>query len=297
MAGICKSEALKSLAMAYARPATLEEAVRLVASQPRASRILAGGTDLLQKFFSAETPEAALVSLRGIEELRRVEMGQEGQVFVGSMATHAEVALSPLVKESFPAIAKASRCVGSPAIRNRATIGGNICNASPSADTAPPLLGYNAKIVITGATGERVVPIEDFFTGPSTTALNPGEILKGFILMPPRGWVADYEKLGARKAMEIALVNVCVAIQKDGNGFCSDLRIALGAVAPTPMRAEKAERRLKGEKITAKLIGEAAEAAAEEARPISDLRAAAGYRKEMVRFLVKKLLSELAGVH
>lgn len=291
------NEAQRTPAMGYVCPASLDEAIRFLASRGGEARILAGGTDLLPRIFSEENPETTLISLSRIEELRHVETRQDGQVFIGSMATHAEVARSPLVNEHFPAIAKASHSVGSPAIRSRATLGGNICNASPSADTAPPLLGYRAKIVIAGAAGERVLPMEDFFTGPSTTALKPGEILKGFILMPPRGWVAAYEKLGVRKAMEIAIVNVCVAVKKNEDAFCSDLCIAMGAVAPTPLRATAAEKRLRGKRITAELIGEAAEAAAEEARPISDLRASAGYRKEMVRFLVKKLLSELAGVH
>ncbi len=280
----------------YLRPASLKETFHLLTSYSGSAKILAGGTDLLIQQVLESSPETTVISLRDVQELRQIEETAEGDMFVGAMARHAEVAQSPLVNQYFPALAKASHWVGSPSIRSLATIGGNICNASPSADTAPPLLGYDAKAIIVHPSGEKAIDVEDFFTGPSTNVLNRGEILKGFLLTPKPGWVADYEKLGLRKAMEIAIANVCVSLEMDGHKRCSGIRIVLGAVAPTPIRAKKAESILKGERITPELIQKCAEVAAEETKPISDIRASADYRKKMVHFLVKKLVSALAHI-
>jgi carbon-monoxide dehydrogenase medium subunit len=280
----------------YFRPASLKETLHLLTSYSGSAMILAGGTDLLIQQALESSLETAVVSLKDIEDLRKIEQTAEGDIFVGSMMRHSEVAQSPLVNQYFPALAKASHWVGSPSIRSLATIGGNICNASPSADTAPPLLAYEAKTIIVSPSGEKAINIEGFFTGPSTTMLNTGEILKGFLLRPQSGWVADYEKLGLRKAMEIAIVNVCVAMAMDEHKRFSGIRIALGAVAPTPIRAKKAESILKDKPVTPELIQKCAEAAVEESRPISDIRASADYRKKMVQFLVKKMLSDLADV-
>jgi carbon-monoxide dehydrogenase medium subunit len=144
--------------------------------------------------------------------------------------------------------------------------------------------------------GEKAIDLGDFFTGPSTNVLKEGEILKGFLLRPKSGWIADYEKLGLRKAMEIAIANVCVAMEVDEHKRCSGIRITLGAVAPTPIRATKAEGILENRRITPELIQKCAEVAVEETKPISDIRASADYRKKMVQFLVKKMVSDLAGV-
>lgn len=278
----------------YFRPASLEKVLELLTLYSGSARILAGGTDLLIQQTPEPSPETILISLRDIEELRQIIQTAEGDIFIGAMLSHAEVAQSPLVNQYFPVLVKASDWVGSPSIRNLATIGGNICNASPSADTAPPLLVYEAKTIITSLSGEKKVDLEDFFTGPSTTLLNAGEVLKGFLLRPKSGWIADYEKIGVRKAMEIAIVNVCVAMAMDEDQRYSAIRIALGAVAPTPIRAKKAEAFLENQKMTPELIQKCADVAVEETKPISDIRASADYRKEMVRFLVRKMLSNLA---
>jgi carbon-monoxide dehydrogenase medium subunit len=260
------------------------------------AKILAGGTDLLIQQALESSPEIVVISMRDIEDFRQIKQTAEGDIFIGAMVRHAEVAQSPLVNQYFPALAKASHWVGSPSIRSLATLGGNICNASPSADTAPPLLAYDAKAIIVSSSGEKVFNLEDFFTGPSTNVLKGGEILKGFLLTPKPGWVADYEKLGLRKAMEIAIVNVSVAMAVDEYKRCSGMRIALGAVAPTPIRGKKAESILKDKRVTPELIQKCAEVAVEETKPISDIRASADYRKKMVHFLVKKMVSALARI-
>ena len=280
----------------YFRSTTLEEAAELLSTSSGSVKILAGGTDLLMHIWEHPSPETRLVSLRDIEVLRKINQNREGEVFVGAMVRHAEVAADLLLNRHFPALAKASGLVGSPSTRNMGTIGGNICNASPSADTAPPLLAYDAKVVIWSPSGETQAAIEGFFTGPSTTRLTNGQIVKGFILKPKSGLSAAYEKLGIRKAMEIAIVNACVSILIDQSRFCSEIRIALGAVAPMPIRAKAAERVLKGQRITHDLIRKAAEAAMDEATPISDIRASAGYRTKMIGVLVRRMVSDLAGM-
>jgi carbon-monoxide dehydrogenase medium subunit len=280
----------------YLRPSSLRQTLELLTFHSGSAKILAGGTDLLIQQGLEPSPEIVVISLKGIEELRQIKQTAEGEIFVGAMLKHAEVARSPLVNQYFPALARASHWVGSPSIRNLATIGGNICNASPSADTVPPLLAYGAKAIIVSSSGEKTVDIEGFFTGPSTNVLKREEILKGFLLTPKPGWTAVYEKVGLRKAMEIAIVNVCVAMGVDEERNCTGIRIALGAVAPTPIRAEKAEAILKDKRVTPELIQKCAEAAVEVTKPISDIRASADYRKKMVHFLVKKMVSALAHI-
>jgi carbon-monoxide dehydrogenase medium subunit len=280
----------------YFRPGSLRETFDLLSRYPGHAKILAGGTDLLIHQTLESCPEAILISLRDIGDLGEIRETEEGDLLIGAMTKHADVAQSPLVKRYFPALARASQWVGSPSIRNLATIGGNICNASPSADTAPPLLAYDAKAVIVSSSTQKVVALEDFFTGPSTHILKAGEILKGFRLTPKSDWIACYEKLGKRKAMEIAIVNVCVALAIDGNRWCRGIRIALGAVAPTPIRGRKAEAVLRDKKITPELVRKCAEVSAGETNPISDIRGSAGYRKEMVQFMVGKIISDLAGM-
>ena len=155
----------------YLRPASLKGTLDLLASYSGSAKILAGGTDLLIQQAIESSPEIIAISLRNLEDLRQIEKTTEGDLFVGAMVRHAEVAQPPVVNQYFPALAKASHWVGSPSIRSLATIGGNICNASPSADTAPPLLAYDAKAIIVSPSGEKAIDIEDFFTGPSTNVL------------------------------------------------------------------------------------------------------------------------------
>ena len=280
----------------YFRPKTLKEASELLGALPESAKILAGGTDLLVPDKQNVSSEIQVISLRDIDELKKIEQKKQGYIYIGARATHTDIAQSPVINKYFPALAKASSLVGSPSIRNLGTIGGNICNASPSADTAPPLLAYNAKVVIWCSSGQKKVNIENFFSGPQKNILQAGEIMKGFILHPEKGLVAGYEKIGIRKAMEIAIVNVGIAMKIEKKKYCSQIRIALGAVAPTPIRAQKAERILENHLITSQQIKKSAEAVINATNPISDIRASADYRKKMTGFLVKKIISELSGI-
>ena len=278
----------------YFKPDHLSQVQELIMSSTIPAKVSAGCTDLTIQLSQKASPPTRLISLKNIPELPGVRESEAGDIFIGAAVSHADIAQSPLLLRWFPALAKASGLVAAPSIRNMATIGGNICNASPSADTAPPLLAYNAKAIIRHSAGEKIIPVEKMFVGPSVSILKTGEVLRGFVLKPQNGLIADFEKLGIRKAMEIALVNVCIAIQLNDNNVCIKIRIALGAVAPTPMRAKKAEAKMAGKKISHALIKETAATAMHEIAPITDIRASAGYRKKMVGALIEKILHHLS---
>jgi carbon-monoxide dehydrogenase medium subunit len=277
----------------YFQPETLREASELLALYPEEARLLAGGTDLLNQLPQRREQGIKIVSLKRLSELRGIRQDEAGEVSIGALTCHSDVAASPIIRQHFPALAKASSLVGSPSIRNLGTIGGNIVNTSPSADTAPPLLVYAGRAVVWSLQGEKEIPVEAFFTGPSSNVLKRGEILKGFLLKPEKGFKCAYEKLGTRKAQEIAIVNVCVILKAERIFKLSEVRIALGAVAPIPFRARRAEAHLRLESITADRITQAGQIAMNEASPISDIRASADYRREMIGTLVKKLITAL----
>ena len=277
-------------------PTSLEEAAELLNSLHGEGRPAAGCTDLMVQLAAPNAPETVLVSLRRVPGLADLREESDGSCFIGSLVRQSEVAQSPWIRRHFPALAKAAGLVGSPSIRNRATIGGNICNASPSADTAPPLLAYDAEALIWGRDGERTMPLQEFFLGPGRSALRRGEILKGLRLRTESQKRGNFEKLGQRKAMEIAIVNACVSLCQDKEGRCFQVRIALGAVAPTPIRARAAEAVLEGERMSDDAVAEAAAAAAAAVQPISDHRASAEYRRRMVCVLTERLLLRLGGL-
>lgn len=278
----------------YFKPDNLEQVQELIMSSPIPAKVSAGCTDITIQLSQKDSPPTRLISLKNIRELSGIRESEGGDIFIGATVSHADIAQSPLLMRVFPALAKASGLVAAPSIRNMGTIGGNICNASPSADTAPPLLAYDAKAVIWKSAAEKIIPVDKMFVGPSASILKADEVLKGFVLKPQNGLIADFEKLGIRRAMEIALVNVCIAIQLNDNNVCKKIRIALGAVAPTPMRAKKAEAKITDRIISRSLITQTAETAMNEIAPITDIRASAGYRKKMVGALVEKILQHLS---
>ena len=278
----------------YFKPDNLEQVHELIMSSPIPAKVSAGCTDITIQLSQKDSPPTRLISLKNIRELSGIRQSEGGDIFIGATVSHADVAQSPLLIRVFPALARASGLVAAPSIRNMGTIGGNICNASPSADTAPPLLAYDAKAVIWKSAAEKVIPVDKMFVGPSASILKADEVLKGFVLKPQNGLIADFEKLGIRRAMEIALVNVCIAIQLNDNNVCKKIRIALGAVAPTPMRTKKAEAKITDRIISRSLITQTAETAMNEIAPITDIRASAGYRKKMVGALVEKILQHLS---
>lgn len=278
----------------YLEPKTAAEASRILEDRAGRARVLAGGTDLMiQMEMGRHCPEAVLF-LGRLPELREIRFDPRDGLTVGAMATLREIELHPAVQERYPVLARGAAEVGSVQIRNLATLGGNMCNASPSADTSPSLLALDAEVRILGPNGERTAPITDFWTGPGRTVLEPGEIVTGVHLPVPHANLRSfYYKLAVRKAMDLAMVGVAVTAAPR-NGSFDQVRIALGAVAPTALRATEAEALVTGRPVTGDAIEQAAQKAMEAARPISDQRASAEYRREMVRALTSRALRQLA---
>ena len=272
----------------YLRPNSLEEAFKAKESTSENSLFVAGGSDiflLLKK--NIITPDH-LVSLRAIPELKGIEK-TEGRITIGSCTTIREIEKSELIQKHCPALYDAVSNMASTQIRNVATLGGNIVNASPGADTAAPLLIYDAKvIVINSQLEERIVPLTNFFRGPKQVHLDKNELVKGFILeIPAAGSGSAYLKFMKRKAMDLANVGVGVQllIEKD---ICRDIKIALATVAPTPIRAVKTEVFLRGKSLNEVNLTQTGEIAAGEIAPIDDLRGKAWHKIEVVKAYIKR---------
>jgi CO/xanthine dehydrogenase FAD-binding subunit len=283
----------------YFSPRTLEETLDLLAQKKGTSKILAGGTDLLNGIQQRMASPSSLLSLRKIPSLHHQTFEPDRrELRVGSMTTLTEIVTSPLVLQKLPMLADAAASVGSMQIRNRGTLGGNICNASPAADTVPALLVLRSKAILTGPGATRVVPLEDFFLGPGKTTLREDEILTEMrIPLPPEGSKGVYLKQGIRKAMDIAIVGVAVLIDftSSKRKACRDIHIALGSVAPTPLRAFGAEEMMKGKTLDDDIIRGTARKAGDESHPISDIRASAEYRKELVVVLTERAIRKAIG--
>jgi carbon-monoxide dehydrogenase medium subunit len=276
---------------AFYQPRTIREAVRLLRRGGRQARIVAGGTDLVVE---RDRSIRFLVDVTrlGLDYIRQDRNG----FVIGATSTMAALEHSPIIRALADGIlaTAASKC-GSVQIRNMATVGGNLAGASPAADTAAPLLALDAMVVMVGPRGRRRVLLEKFFTGPRKTLLNGALLVESVIPALPRGRRAgwSYQKLG-RIQSDIAVVNVAAGLGLDRAGRCAWARIALGAVAPTPMRAHTAEALLAGQALTQGLLDRVGDAVMQQVRPINDVRASAEYRREMSRVLVRRALAECA---
>lgn len=280
---------------AYFEPATLDETMALLARHGRSADLMAGGTDLLVEIKEQIRRPAAVINLKKIPDLADLACDAATGLRIGALVTIRSIETSGPVQRLYPALAQAARDIGSIQIRNRATVAGNVCRASPSADTLPPLIAYGARIEIVGPPGPRSVALADFFTGPGKTVLGEGEIVTALVLPPPPELAgSDYIKHGRRKAMELATVGVAVALRRDGD-VCRDVRIVLGAVAPTPIRARAAEALLEGSMPDDTTIAAAGHAARDESRPISNVRASADYRRAMVAVLTRRAVATAWG--
>jgi carbon-monoxide dehydrogenase medium subunit len=278
----------------YYRPTTIDEALTTIDRFDGNVSILAGGTDLLAQMKEHRGKHPPLVDVKRIIELAGIR-ADDGTLSIGATATARAVAASPLVRDRFPMLAEALKILGSTQIGNRATIGGNLSNASPAADSAPALLALDASVRLVGKQKERCVPLDQFFVAPKKTVM--GQELLSTVIIPAQRGSGVFYKLGPRNAPEdISIASAAVfAVPASINASCLEFRIALGAVAPTPIRARHAEERLRGYSLDAKLIDEAACIAADkDSHPISDIRGSAEYRRAMIRVLVKRALEQIA---
>lgn len=272
------------------QPSTVVEALEILAAEPTAQP-LAGGTCLLVDARARKLRRGTLVDLSRIAELRGIDRDGDALV-LGGATTIAELLDSPLVAEGAPILTAACLKFAAPLVRNRATIGGNLVHASPAADTSPPLLVLEATVELQAHGATRSVPIAEFFVGPCCSDRRPGELLVS-VRIPIRGVAPAfaYEKVRLRKADAISVVSAAALVDPiDGR-----VRLALGAVAPTPIRACSAEEILAKEGLTAAAIAKAARAAAEGTRPIGDIRGSADYRRREVEVLVRRCLTRLRG--
>ena len=275
----------------YVAPGTLVEAVQALASQPEGSRPLAGGTDLLIHMKERGRRIPAVVSLRRIDEIQGIQSDGNGGLRIGAMTTAGDVAWSPLVQELFPGIADGAELVGSIQIRNRGTLGGNFCNAAPSADVVPAAIAAGATLRIVGPRGERTLPAEQFFVGPGTTVLQRGEILAEILIpaAPPRTSAA-YLRHVPRREMDIAVVGVGIQLTLNETlDVIQDARVVLASVAPTPLRSLGAESALKGQPVATETLIAAGEAASRDARPITDVRGSDDYRRELLKVYTRRV--------
>jgi CO/xanthine dehydrogenase FAD-binding subunit len=299
----------------YLKPASIGEAIGLLQTHGNEAMLIAGGTDVMVGIRQKKVAPRVLISLKGVQGLDSIERDDK-RLRIGALATHRTIAESVLIRDAFSALNDAASRIGSLQIRNVATIGGNVSNGLPSADTACPLLVFNARARIAGPKEERTVPLDQFFIGPGKTALRQDEILLEFMMSPlPSNSASCYYKVGRREAMEIAMLGIAMMLTVDiKNGaplqtallsqapleklydaldqseiYCREARVALGVAAPTPMRATSAEAVLKDARLTIGTLMEAGEKASKEARPRDTMRGAAWFRTEMIRVLPKRL--------
>jgi len=275
----------------YHEPESMKSALALLSGLKTNAKIIAGGTDVLVNMKKGLISPKYLISLAKMKELFVLEPRKKG-IAIGSHVIVSNLAESDFLWKNFPVIAKAASVLGSPLIRNRATIGGNIVTARPAADLPPALMAVGAKIELKSKKGKREIAIDEFFLGPGKTVIKPDEILtKIFVNELPPFTGGDYIKLGHRKALEIAIVAVASRVTLDKpQGVIKSARIVLSAVAPQAIHAVSAEKILINEKPTEKLIERAATLAMQDCRPITDIRGGEEYRKEIVKVLVKRTL-------
>jgi carbon-monoxide dehydrogenase medium subunit len=274
-------------------PKSLGEAVRFLSEKGSRTGIIAGGTDLIPKLREGVSQPDFVLNLLEIEELNGIREANQ-VLHIGATTTHTQIAESSALQRTCPALVQAAAAVGGPLVRNRGTIGGNLANASPAADLACALLALEAEAVLRSEKRIRVVPLGDFFVGPGQTMINPDELLTEVSIRPPRGKCV-FRKLGRRQAMSLSIVNAAVCLEMEGK-ICRKSRIALGSVAPTPIRCHAAEMMLANKEIGPELISKCAGAAVALAKPIDDQRAKAWYRVEAGTVLLKRALAEAAGL-
>jgi CO/xanthine dehydrogenase FAD-binding subunit len=274
-----------------ALPESVDACLATLAQRGDGARPVAGGTDLLPQMKNGLVKPGWVVDLSGLTELKVLERNEDGALRIGAAVTARALELAPVVREHFGALAEGAGVVGSLQVRNLASVGGNICNAAPSADMAPPLIALDAVAVIAGPNGRREVPLTDFFVGVRRTVLAPNELLVE-LLVPATGPHSGgtYVRHTPRRELDIAVVGVASQLTLT-NGVCSKARVVLASVAPTPVRARDAEAALEGRAVTPELIARAAELAVSAAKPISDQRGSAEYRTHLVRVLTRRTLT------
>jgi CO/xanthine dehydrogenase FAD-binding subunit len=272
----------------YLEPRTVEEALSLLVSHRNKTRVMAGGTDLLVQMKMGKVDPECVINLGRIPALRYLIVDKG--LRIGTLTSFWQIEKHAVVREKYTALFEAASAVTSVQIKHMGTLGGNLCNASPAADSAPPLLVFAAKVRLVTEDNGRVLPLEDFFLGPGQTVLSPRELLLEIQLpevLPRTG--SAFLKMG-RVSADLAKVSVAVKVVREGE-VCKDCRIAFGSVAKTPLRTPEAEKILRGKTFDKKRLEEVSRRSSEEIQPISDIRSTAWYRKEICRVLVRDAMN------
>ena len=274
-----------------AMPGSVDECLTVLAQRGSEAKLVAGGTDLLPQMKNGVTRPGCVVDISRLSELRSIALDASGGLRLGAAVAARQIERDARLAKAFPSLVESAALVGSIQIRNLATVGGNLCNAAPSADMAPPLIALEAEAVIAGPKGRRRVPLASFFEGVRKTVLGPDELLIELVVPAPGPRSGGhYLRHTPRRELDIAVVGVASQITLS-NGVCGKARISLASVAPTPVRATAAERMLEGQPLTKERVEEAATLAVEAARPISDQRGSAEFRKHLVRVLTRRTLT------
>ncbi|MDN5345155.1 MAG: hypothetical protein PWQ18_1269 [Clostridia bacterium] len=286
------------MSVQYFAPASVEEALQLLAGNSDYT-LLAGGTDLVPRMNLRQIKVLrGLVYLGNIAEMKGITSHND-YIFVGALVTHSRIAASELIKEKAPNVWYASYHMGTPAIRNAGTIGGNLVNASPAGDSCVALLAADARVILKSRHENRLVPVKEFFVDKGRTVLNPGEILYG-VQLPMAGQGirkgSSYQRIGLLKGSSTAITNVAAEVEQDGEGVCQACRIAVGAMAGTPLRLAALEEALAGKKIDRDLINQVVKDVDAWINPIDDTYATAWYRRKVVKVLIKRALLEASGL-
>jgi xanthine dehydrogenase FAD-binding subunit len=272
-------------------PDTIAELFAVQEQQPEA-RIMAGGTDLLVALRHGPQDTLPIICLERIEELRRIDELPDNSVSIGAAVTFGSIVRSPLLKVRYPLLTQAASTVGGPAIRNMASIGGNIVTASPAADSLPALYLLDAQLELRSAAGSRTVAIAEFILGPRRTMLQPREIISRVILPPATGWDLQlFEKVGRRKSLAIAVASLAATVRLTDDGTVAEARFAWGSVGPTIVRCPAAETLLKGQPLSEVVLTEAAALVQDAVSPIDDIRATADYRRTVAGNLLLRLVA------
>jgi carbon-monoxide dehydrogenase medium subunit len=281
--------------MHYESPATVAEAVRLLSDAPPGSaRVLAGGTDLLVQMRIGRVDPALVVDVKRIPETRGVAV-RDGALVIGASLETMTLRRAPDLEKNFPGLAEAAALIGSDQIQGRASLGGNLCNASPAADTVPALIVLGAQAEIAGPDGTRRVPIAEFVTGPGSTVLGRGEFLVSLHVPLPAPRSADaYLRLIPRTEMDIAVVGSAVSVTLDAGGTCTAARVVLGAVAPTAIEVPEAAAALIGSTLDDAALGRAGQAATAACNPIDDMRGTVEYRRKVAAVLTRRAAAKAA---
>lgn len=269
----------------YFRPSTLKEALELLNTYGEDASILNGGTDLIVRMREGHSNPKVVIDIKHIEALGKIKV-TDAEITIGACVLLNDVGVHPSIREKAPFLAQAALSVGSKQVRNRATCIGNICNASPLADTATPLLALDAEVEIYGGEGTKKVPLKDFFVFVRKTVLKHNEVVTGITFKTNPDAKGIFQKMSRRK--EVDLSTVCGTVYKGASGH----RVSMGAVAPTPIRLLKTEAYLDENELSPEVIQKACELAMSEVSPISDIRASKEYRQEMVSLIIKHSLSE-----